>query len=114
MVLGAIRTTGGRRRAAVCRRFLSQHRLHAQQERSLGPRIAYLVRHAAQFGTITGPVTTDMVKVRQRKRDMVDREIARYLPAFKEHMHAALDINLPNYASAIVTANEVIETIASL
>ena len=30
-------------------------------------RIAHLVRHAAQFGTITGPVTIDMVKVRQRK-----------------------------------------------
>ena len=36
MALGAIRATGGRRRAAVCRRFLPQHRLHAQQERSLG------------------------------------------------------------------------------
>jgi len=48
-----------------------------------GARIAYLVRHAAQFGTITGPVTTDMVKVRQRKRDMVDRQIARYLAQFK-------------------------------
>ena len=31
-----------------------------------------------------------------------------------EHMHAALDINLPNYASALVTANEVIESITSL
>ena len=31
-----------------------------------------------------------------------------------EHMHAALDVNLPNYASAIVTANEVIESIKSL
>ena len=40
-----------------------------------GARIAWLARHAEQFGTITGPVTTDMVKVRQRKRDMVDREI---------------------------------------
>src|SRR5580692_4514031 len=48
-----------------------------------GARIAYLVRHAAQFGTITGPVTTDMVKVRQRKRDMVEREIAAHLARFK-------------------------------
>jgi pyruvate/2-oxoglutarate dehydrogenase complex dihydrolipoamide dehydrogenase (E3) component len=48
-----------------------------------GARIAYLTRHAAQFGTITGPVTTDMVKVRQRKRDMVDREIAAHLAPFK-------------------------------
>src|SRR3982074_1987089 len=29
-------------------------------------------------------------------------------------MHAALDINIPNYASAIVTAAEVIEAIALL
>lgn len=31
-----------------------------------------------------------------------------------EQMHAALDINMPNYASAILTANEIIESIASL
>jgi pyruvate/2-oxoglutarate dehydrogenase complex dihydrolipoamide dehydrogenase (E3) component len=36
-----------------------------------------LVRHAAQFDTITGPVTIDMVKVRQRKRDMVDKRKSR-------------------------------------
>ena len=41
-----------------------------------GARIGYLARNAAQFGTITGPVTIDMAKVRQRKRDMVEREIA--------------------------------------
>src|SRR6516162_5649539 len=36
-------------------------------------RVAHLARHAAQFGTmISGPVTTDMARVRQRKRDMVD------------------------------------------
>ena len=48
-----------------------------------GARIAYLVRHAAQFGTTTGPVTTDMAKVRQRKRDMVDREIAAHVAPLK-------------------------------
>jgi ureidoacrylate peracid hydrolase len=31
-----------------------------------------------------------------------------------DHMHAALDVNLPNYASAIVTASKVIESIKSL
>src|ERR1700735_5773351 len=46
-------------------------------------RIAYLARHAAQFGTITGPVTIDMARVRQRKRDMVEREIAAHLAPFK-------------------------------
>jgi hypothetical protein len=29
-------------------------------------------------------------------------------------MHAALEINLPNYASAIVTTNEIVDAIASL
>jgi nicotinamidase-related amidase len=31
-----------------------------------------------------------------------------------EEMHAALDINIPNYASAIVTADEIVESISSL
>jgi pyruvate/2-oxoglutarate dehydrogenase complex dihydrolipoamide dehydrogenase (E3) component len=43
-------------------------------------RVAHLTQHAAQFGTmITGPVTTDMAKVRQRKRNMVEGEIAFHL-----------------------------------
>jgi pyruvate/2-oxoglutarate dehydrogenase complex dihydrolipoamide dehydrogenase (E3) component len=46
-------------------------------------RIAYLTRRAAQFGTITGPVTTDMAKVRQRKRAMVEREVADHISPFK-------------------------------
>ena len=47
-------------------------------------RVAYLTRHAAQFGTmITGPVASDMAKVRQRKRDMVDREIELHLHNYK-------------------------------
>src|SRR5436305_4198248 len=40
-------------------------------------RVAHLARHAAQFGTmISGPVTTDMARVRQRQRNMVEGEIA--------------------------------------
>ncbi len=31
-----------------------------------------------------------------------------------KEMHAALDVNIPNYASAIVTANEVVDSITSL
>ena len=47
-------------------------------------RVAHLARHAAQFGTmIGGSVTIDMVKVRQRKRDMVDREIALHLQNYQ-------------------------------
>jgi pyruvate/2-oxoglutarate dehydrogenase complex dihydrolipoamide dehydrogenase (E3) component len=46
-------------------------------------RVAHLARHAAGFGTMTGAVTTDMAKVRQRKRDMVNGEIAFHLEAYK-------------------------------
>ena len=46
-------------------------------------RVAHLAQHAAEFGTVTGPVATDMAKVRQRKQDMVDREIAFHLNAYK-------------------------------
>jgi nicotinamidase-related amidase len=31
-----------------------------------------------------------------------------------EEMHAALDVNMPNYASAIVTTNEIVASISSL
>ena len=31
-----------------------------------------------------------------------------------EQMHAALEVNVPNYASAVVTANEIVDSISSL
>ncbi|TPI58481.1 mercuric reductase [Mesorhizobium sp. B3-1-3] len=46
-------------------------------------RVAYLSRNAGQFGTSTDPVSTDMAKVRRRKQEMVDREIAFHLDAYK-------------------------------
>jgi pyruvate/2-oxoglutarate dehydrogenase complex dihydrolipoamide dehydrogenase (E3) component len=42
-------------------------------------RVADFTHHAAQFGTMTGTVATDMAKVRRRKRGMVDREVAAHL-----------------------------------
>lgn len=47
-------------------------------------RVAHLARNAARFGTQTGPIKIDMAKVRGRKQDMVDREIAFHLKACKE------------------------------
>src|ERR1700754_2076809 len=44
-------------------------------------RVAHLAHHAADFGTLTGAVQTDLSKVRQRKRDMVAREVAAHLQA---------------------------------
>src|SRR5258708_34491813 len=46
-------------------------------------RVAHLVHNAAHFGTMTGAVKTDMAKVRQRKRDMVNREIDFHLKSYK-------------------------------
>ena len=46
-------------------------------------RIAHIARHAAQFGANTGAVAIDMARVRQRKRDMVEREVAYHVETFK-------------------------------
>jgi pyruvate/2-oxoglutarate dehydrogenase complex dihydrolipoamide dehydrogenase (E3) component len=46
-------------------------------------RVAHLTRHAGQFCTVTGPVATDMARVRQRKRDMVSREVAAHLENYR-------------------------------
>src|SRR3954453_3690250 len=35
-------------------------------------RVAYLARRAADYGVHTGPISVDLKKVRQRKRDIVD------------------------------------------
>jgi hypothetical protein len=61
-------------------------------------KVAHLVRHAAEYGTVTGPVSTDMAVVRQRKRDMVDRQIAAHLQNYK------LVSNLPKLTVASVVA----------
>ncbi len=46
--------------------------------------IAHLARTAGHFGTMTGDVITNMTRVRERKQQMVDREIAFHLQAYKE------------------------------
>ena len=46
-------------------------------------RVAHLAHHAGQFGTIAGPVETDMAAVRQRKADMVNREIEAHLQNYR-------------------------------
>jgi ureidoacrylate peracid hydrolase len=54
------------------------------------------VRYAAELGY-------EVTMVKDATADYSDVE-----------MHAALDVNIPNYASAIVTANEVVESISSV
>jgi pyruvate/2-oxoglutarate dehydrogenase complex dihydrolipoamide dehydrogenase (E3) component len=46
-------------------------------------KVAHLAHHAGQFGTVAGPVETDMAAVRQRKRDMVNREIELHLHNYR-------------------------------
>jgi pyruvate/2-oxoglutarate dehydrogenase complex dihydrolipoamide dehydrogenase (E3) component len=46
-------------------------------------KVADLVHHAAQFGLVTGPITIDMGRVRERKRAMVKDEIADHLALYK-------------------------------
>src|SRR5262245_59344646 len=46
-------------------------------------KVARLVRDAAQFGAIRGPVSIDMAAVRQRKREMVERQVAGHLQNYK-------------------------------
>jgi nicotinamidase-related amidase len=54
------------------------------------------VRYAAELGY-------DVTMVRDATTDYSDVE-----------MRAALDVNMPNYASAIVTTDEIVEAISSL
>src|SRR6201991_3674312 len=46
-------------------------------------RIAHLAHHAGDFGTQTGPVSTDLAKVLQRKRDMEQREVEAHLQFYQ-------------------------------
>jgi pyruvate/2-oxoglutarate dehydrogenase complex dihydrolipoamide dehydrogenase (E3) component len=46
-------------------------------------KIADLVHHAAKFGIVTGATAIDMVRVRQRKREMVDGLVAMHVDKYR-------------------------------
>jgi pyruvate/2-oxoglutarate dehydrogenase complex dihydrolipoamide dehydrogenase (E3) component len=46
-------------------------------------KVADLVRHAAAYGTITGSFSVDMARVRQRKREMVEAQLAAHVEMFR-------------------------------
>ncbi len=77
----------GRRTAVVERRYIGGScpniACMPSKNEVWSARVAHLTRHAAQFGTMAGTVTTDMVKVRQRKREMVEHEVALHLQNYK-------------------------------
>ena len=49
---------------------MTAHGCHARTMVASG-RVAYLARRAADYGVLTGPISIDLAKVRQRKRDIV-------------------------------------------
>jgi pyruvate/2-oxoglutarate dehydrogenase complex dihydrolipoamide dehydrogenase (E3) component len=78
----------GRRVAVVERKWIggscpniaclpSKNEIHSAE-------VAHLARNGAEFGVMAGPVKVDMARVRQRKRDMVDRLVAAHLKNYKE------------------------------
>lgn len=46
-------------------------------------RVAHLVQTSAHYGTTTGGFSVDMARVRDRKQDMIEREIELHLAAYK-------------------------------
>ena len=46
-------------------------------------KVAQVARHGGWYGTVTGPITVDMVTVRRRKREMVERQIATHQQIYK-------------------------------
>jgi pyruvate/2-oxoglutarate dehydrogenase complex dihydrolipoamide dehydrogenase (E3) component len=77
----------GRRTAVVERRWIGGSCVNIacmpSKNEISGARVAHLARHAAQFGTMTGPVAVDMATVRRRKREMVERQIATHMQNYK-------------------------------
>jgi pyruvate/2-oxoglutarate dehydrogenase complex dihydrolipoamide dehydrogenase (E3) component len=78
----------GRRTAVVERRWIGGSCVNIacmpSKNEIASAKVAHLARHAAQVGTITGPVSVDMATVRRRKREMVDRQIAKHLQIYEE------------------------------
>src|ERR1700720_538979 len=46
-------------------------------------KVAHLARHGAEYGTVTDSVTVDMTTVRRRKREMVERQLAKHLQIYR-------------------------------
>jgi len=77
----------GRRTAVVERRWIGGScpniAFMPSKNEIWSAKVAHLAHHAGQFGTVAGPVETDMAAVRQRKRDMVNREIELHLQNYR-------------------------------
>jgi pyruvate/2-oxoglutarate dehydrogenase complex dihydrolipoamide dehydrogenase (E3) component len=77
----------GRRTAVVERRWIGGSCVNVacmpSKNEIANAKVASLARHAAEHGAVTGSVAVDMATVRRRKREMVERQIARHLQNYK-------------------------------
>jgi pyruvate/2-oxoglutarate dehydrogenase complex dihydrolipoamide dehydrogenase (E3) component len=46
-------------------------------------KVAHVARDGTQYGTVTGSVAVDMATVRRRKREMVERQVAKHLQIYR-------------------------------
>jgi pyruvate/2-oxoglutarate dehydrogenase complex dihydrolipoamide dehydrogenase (E3) component len=88
-------------------------------------RVAHLVRHAAQFGTRVEAVKTDMGAVRRRKQEMIDREVAFHLNAYRESgaelimgsgrfvAPKTIEATLDDGRTRLLTGNEIVVNVGS-
>jgi pyruvate/2-oxoglutarate dehydrogenase complex dihydrolipoamide dehydrogenase (E3) component len=78
----------GRRTAVVERRWIggSCPNVNCMPSKNeiWSAKVAWLVRHGAEYGAKTGRVAMDIRTVRDRKREMVERQIAAHLREYKE------------------------------
>src|SRR5258706_2619245 len=77
----------GRRTAVVERRWIGGSCVNVacmpSKNEISSAKVTHLAHHAAQYGTVTNSVAVDMATVRRRKREMVERQIARHLQNYK-------------------------------
>lgn len=88
-------------------------------------RVAHLVQHANDFGTLVRDSKTDMRQVRSRKQNMIDREIAFHLGAYKDSGAElvmgqgrftgpkTLEVSLIDGGTRILTGREIVLNVGS-
>src|SRR5258707_4690910 len=84
----------GRRTAVVERRWIGGSCVNVacmpSKNEISSAKVAHLAHDAAQYGTVTNSVAVDMATVRRRKREMVERQIARHLQNYKASCAAVI------------------------
>src|ERR1700739_4451036 len=86
-LLGWTSAQAGRRTATVERRWVGGSCPNIaclpSKNEIWSAKVAHLARHGDEFGLGAGPVSVDMAKVRQRKRDMVAGSVNAHLDNYR-------------------------------